>query len=235
VAVLKRIIKRLKRAYRGAQIVVRADAGFAVPSLYRFCEKEHIHYVIGLITNDRLREKGSGLLARAEHGFHETGTKQRLFGAFRYRADSWMRWRRVIVKAEYTDKGPNQRFVVTDLSLNPQRIYDEIYVLRGDIENRIKELKVELKADRLSCHRFLPNQFRLYLHVFAYCLFVLMRNHLKGTELERAQVNTLRIKLIKIGARIRETSRRIWVHLASGYPYRALFALMLGRIRVAPT
>jgi hypothetical protein len=235
VVVLKRIIKKLNRAYPGAQIVLRADAGFAIPSLYRFCEKEHIHYVIGLITNDRLRQKGAGLLARAEGAFSETGAKQRLFGAFRYRADSWMRWRRVIAKAEYTDKGPNQRFVVTDLSLNPQRIYDEIYVLRGDIENRIKELKLELKADRLSCHRFLPNQFRLYLHVFAYCLFLLMRKHLEGTELESAQVNTLRIKLIKIGARIRETSRRIWIHLASGYPYRSLFAVVLHRIRTAPT
>jgi hypothetical protein len=234
VAVLKRIIKKLKKAYPGVQILVRADAGFAVPSLYRFCEKERIHYAIGLITNDRLRQKGSGLLARAEHGFGETGTKQRLFGAFGYRADSWRRWRRVITKAEYTDKGPNQRFVVTDLSLNPQRIYDEIYVLRGDMENRIKELKLEIKADRLSCHRFLANQFRLYLHVFSYCLFLLMRRHLEGTELEAAQVGTLRVKLLKIGARIRETNRRIWVHLASGYPYRALFALILGRIRAAP-
>ena len=151
VAVLKRIIKRLKRAYGGAQIVLRADAGFAIPSLYRLCEKEHIHYVIGLITNDRLRAKGAGLLARAEDGFTETGTKQRLFGAFWYRADSWKRSRRVVAKAEYTEKGLNQRFVVTDFGLKPKRIYDDIYVLRGDIENRIKELKLELKADRLSC------------------------------------------------------------------------------------
>jgi len=235
VAVLKRIIKRLKRAYGGAQILLRADAGFAIPPLYRFCEKERIHYVIGLITNDRLRAKGARLLARAASRFTETGAKQRFFGAFWYRADSWRRSRRVIAKAEYTDKGPNQRFVVTDLSLIPQRIYDEIYVLRGDIENRIKELKLELKADRLSCHRFLANQFRLYLHVFSYCLFVLMRRHLEGTELQNAQVNTLRIKLIKIGARIRETSRRIWVHLASGYPYRSLLAVVLHRIRTAPT
>jgi hypothetical protein len=235
VAVLKRIIKRLKRAYGGAQIVLRADAGFAIPSLYRLCEKEHIHYVIGLITNDRLRQKGAGLLARAERGFTETQTKQRLFGAFWYRAESWKRSRRVVAKAEYTEKGLNQRFVVTDLGLKPKRIYDDIYVLRGDIENRIKELKLELKADRLSCHRFLPNQFRLDLHVFAYCLFLLMRKHLEGTELENAQVNTLRIKLIKIGARIRETSRRIWIHLASGYPYGSLFAALLHRIRTAPT
>lgn len=234
-AVLKRIIKRLKRAYPGAQIVLRADAGFAIPSLYRFCEKEDIHYVIGLITNDRLRAKGAGLLDRAEDGFTETGAKQRLFGAFWYRADSWKRSRRVVAKAEYTEKGQNQRFLVTDLGLKPERIYDDIYVLRGDIENRIKELKLELKADRLSCHRFLANQFRLHLHVFAYCLFLLMRKHLEGTELENAQVNTLRIKLIKIGARIRETSRRIWIHMASGYPYGSLFALVLHRIRTAPT
>ncbi len=235
VAVLKRIVKKLKKAYPGVQILLRADAGFAVPSLYRFCERERIHYVIGLITNERLKQKVAHLLAKAESKFHETGQKQRLFGAFGYRADSWRRWRRVIAKAEYMDKGPNQRFVVTDLSLNPQRIYDEIYVLRGDIENRIKELKLELKADRLSCHRFLSNQFRLYLHVFSYCLFLLMRRHLEGTELEGAQVGTLRVKLIKIGARIRETSRRIWVHLASAYPYRTLFALILGRIRASPT
>lgn len=235
VPVLKRIIKKLKKTYPEVPIVLRADAGFAVPSLYRLCEKERIHYVIGLISNDRLAKKGADLLARAERKFRETREKQRLFGAFGYRAGSWRRSRRVITKAEYMDKGPNQRFVVTDLSLNPQRIYDDIYVLRGDIENRIKELKLEIKADRLSCHRFLANQFRLYLHVFSYCLFLLMRRHLEGTELEAAQVGTLRIKLLKIGARIRETNHRIWVHLASGYPYRALFALILGRIRAAPT
>jgi hypothetical protein len=234
VAVLKRIVKKLKKAYPGVQILVRADAGFAVPSLYRFCERERIYYVIGLITNERLRQKATDLLAKAESKFHETGQKGRLFGAFGYRANSWRRWRRVVAKAEYLDKGPNQRFVVTNLSINPQRIYDEIYVLRGDIENRIKELKLELKADRLSCHSFFANQFRLYLHVFSYCLFLLMRRHLEGTELEAAQVGTLRVKLLKIGARIRETGRRIWVHLASGYPYGSLFSLILGRIRAAP-
>jgi hypothetical protein len=234
VAVLKRIIKKLKRCYPGVPIVLRADAGFAVPALYRLCEKEAIHYVIGLIPNDRLTRKGTKLLARAKERFQKTQDKQRLFGAFGYRAGSWKRFRRVVTKAEYTDKGPNQRFVVTDLSLSPQRIYDDIYVLRGEIENRIKELKLELKADRLSCHRFLSNQFRLYLHVFAYTLFLLMRRHLEGTELEAAQVGTLRVKLLKIGARIREKSRRVWVHLASGYPYRALFELVLGRIRAAP-
>lgn len=110
---------------------------------------------------------------------------------------------------QYTHLGANQRFVVTNLSRQAQFVYDNIYILRGDVENRIKESKLELKADRLSCHRFLANQFRLLLHTMAYCLFWLLRQHLHGTILETAQVNTLRLKLLRIGAPIRETSRRL--------------------------
>jgi hypothetical protein len=234
-AVLKRLLKRLMKTYPEAEIVLRADAGFAVPGLYRFCEKRRIHYVIGLITNDRLREKSAPLLARAQRLFDQTGQKQRLFGSFTYRAESWSRYRRVIAKAEYMEQGANQRFVVTNiLGLNPQRIYDAIYVLRGDAENRIKELKREVKADRLSCHRFLANQFRLFLHTAAYTLFWLLRDALKGTEFARAQVGTLRLTLFKIGARIRETSRRVWIHMASGYPYQRLFASAVETLKAAP-
>jgi hypothetical protein len=234
-AVLKRLIKRLKKTYPKAEIVLRADAGFAVPRLYSLCEKERIHYVIGLITNDRLKEKSAELLAKAKEQFEETGEKQRLFTSFNYRADSWSRYRRVVAKAEYMEKGSNQRFVVSNIFLNPQRLYDEIYVFRGDTENRIKELKLEIKADRLSCHRFSANQFRLFLHTFAYCLLWHLRDNLRGTELANAQVGTLRLKLLKVGARIRETSRRVWIHMASGYPYQALFNLALDRIKAAPT
>ena len=234
-AVLKRLVKKLKKAYPKAQILLRADAGFAVPRLYRFCEKRGISYTIGLISNDRLKAKASELLEKAKKQFDESKEKQRLFTSFNYRADSWSRYRRVICKVEYTDKGANQRFVVSNVFLKPHRLYDEIYVLRGDMENRIKELKLDLKADRLSCHRFVANQFRLFLHTFAYCLFWLLRDNLKGTELANAQAGTLRVKLLKIGARIRETSRRVWIHMASGYPYQALFALALKRIRAAPT
>ena len=234
-AVLKRLMKRLKKAYPEAEIVLRADAGFAVPRLYSLCEQEGIHYVIGLITNDRLKEKSAELLAKAKEQFEQSGEKQRLFTSFNYQADSWSRYRRVIAKTEYMDKGANQRFVVTNIALKPQRLYDEIYVLRGETENRIKELKLEIKADRLSCHRFLANQFRLYLHTFAYCLLWLLRENLQGTELANAQVGTLRVKLLKIGARIRESSRRVWIHLASGYPYQALFSLALQNVKAAPT
>lgn len=161
--------------------------------------------------------------------------KQRMFCSFRYRADSWLRARRVIAKVEHLDKGPSQRFVVTKIeTLKPQFLYDDFYVLRGEVENRIKELKVELCADRLSCHRFVANWFRLLLHTAAYCLFWLLRQHLGGTQLAVAQVGTLRLRLLKIGAQVRESTRRIWVRFASGYPYQELFAEVVHRLRQAP-
>ena len=190
--------------------------------------------MIGFITNNRVLEKAAPLLEKAQRRYQETGEKQRLFTSFSYQAESWDQTRRIIAKVEYTHLGANQRFVLTNLVRKPQFVYDDLYVLRGDVENRIKELKLDLKADRLSCHRFLANQFRLLLYTVAYCLFWLLRHHLKGTELATAQVNTLRLKLLKIGARIRETSRRIWVHLASGYPYRNLLAGLLQNLRASP-
>jgi hypothetical protein len=233
-AVLKRLIKKLKKAYPGALILFRADAGFAVPALYRYLERQEVRYVIGFITNNRVLAQAEPLLEKAQRQYQETGEKQRLFTSFSYQAESWTQPRRIIAKVEYTRLGANQRFVVTNLVRNPQFVYDDLYVLRGDVENRIKELKLDLKADRLSCHRFLANQFRLLLHTSAYILFWLLRRHLQGTELATAQVSTLRLKLLKIGARIRETSRRIWVHLASGYPYRDLLAGVLQNLRASP-
>ena len=234
-AVLKRLIKKLRKAYPKALILFRADAGFAVPALYDYLEGQpQTRYVIGFITNNRVLEKAAPLLEKAQRRYQETGEKQRLFTSFSYQAESWDQPRRIIAKVEYTHLGANQRFVLTNLVRKPQFVYDDLYVLRGDVENRIKELKLDLKADRLSCHRFLANQFRLLLYTVAYCLFWLLRHHLKGTELATAQVNTLRLKLLKIGARIRETSRRIWVHLASGYPYRNLLAGLLQNLRASP-
>lgn len=206
-----------------------------MPGLYRLCEQEKVHYLIGLVTNERLKAKGQALLEKARKGFEQSQEKQRLFTSFYYRAGSWKRRRRVIAKAEYTEKGSNQRFVVSNLYGAPGSLYDAIYIQRGDVENRIKELKVELKADRLSCHLFLANQFRLLLHVFAYSLCWLLRKELQGTELENAQVGTLRVKLFKIGARVKESTRRVWFHLASGYPYKELFTIALRGIRAAPT
>jgi len=234
-AVLKRVVARLREAWPGAAIFLRADAGFALPDLYDFCEEHDIRYVIGLITNDRLRKRVTDLARKVELDFQETSQKQREFTSFWHQAGSWPYSRRVVSKVERLDKGLNQRFVVTNLGLEPHIVYDWIYTQRGEAENRIKELKNQLKADRLSCHRFKANQFRLIMHTLAYCLFLLLRRHLAETELETAQVDTVRLKLLKIGARVRQTARKVWFHLASGYPYGELLARTLENIRAAPT
>lgn len=235
-ALLKRLIARLKAAWPKAKILFRGDAGFAIPGIYRLLEKKRVSYVIALITNDRLRRNLVKLAKEAKEVFGQTQQKQRLFTAFTHRAKSWKKRRRVVGKAEHQARGANQRFVVTNIhNLTPQHIYDEIYVLRGEAENRIKELKLYMACDRTSCHRFLANQFRLLLHTFAYCLVWHLRQYLTGTELAFASMHTLRLKLLKIGARIRETSRKVWFHMASGYPHKELFVLALENIRAAPT
>ena len=187
VAILKRLVHRLRQAYPEATILFRADAGFALPEMYDFLESNDIRYVIGLITNQRLRGSVTDLTSKVEHRFEETGQKQRDFTSFWYQAGSRPIRRRVVAKVERLTQGLNQRFVVTDLDVAPHFIYDWIYTQRGEAENRIKELKNQLKADRLSCHRFKANQFRLLLHTLAYCLFLLLRRHLEDTELETAQ------------------------------------------------
>ncbi len=233
-SVLKRLVKRLKKAYPGTPIVLRADAGFGVPALYRFCEQQGVYYTIGLITNKRLKARSAALLATAKQSFEQTGQKQRLFTSFAYRAGSWNRHRRAVAKVECMPQGGNQRFVVTNMPTDAQALYDQIYVHRAETENRIKELKLYLKADRLSCHNFMANQFRLLLHTFAYCLLWALRQHLQDTELASASMDSLRLKLLKIGARVKQSCRKVWLHFASGYPYQDLYATVLYRIRPAP-
>jgi DDE family transposase len=170
VAVLKRIVGRLREAWPSVEIEIRADAGFAVPEIYEYCEREGIGYTIGLISNPRLEALAQDLLGRAKRESEEReGEKVRLVSSTSYRALSWERSRRVIYKAEVLEKGTNTRFVVTSHSDEPERLYNW-YVRRGESENHIKDFKLALKADRLSCHRFLANQFRLLLHAMAYWL-----------------------------------------------------------------
>lgn len=235
VAILQRIVRCLRRAYPEALIVIRADAGFAVPALYDYCERQGLGFVIGLITNDRLRQRCADLAAEVEADFNSSGQKQRRFMSFDHQALSWPHPRRVVAKVERLEKGQNRRFVVTNLAAEARAVYDHLYVLRGEVENRIKELKQGVFADRLSCHRFGANQFRLLMHTAAYVLFWLLRRHLRGTELETAQVTTLRLKLIKIGGLVKQTTRRIWFRLAGGYPYQGLIAHALQSLQAAPT
>jgi hypothetical protein len=223
VALLKRLVGLLRSAWPGVEVELRADAGFAVPAVYDYCEAEGIRYTIALITNSRLKELASSLLEEAEHRYeHERGRKVRLLSEGHYQARSWQIERRVVYKAEVMEEGTNTRFVVTNKPDEPDELYAH-YTERGETENRIKDLKVELKADRLSCHRFVANQFRLLLHAAAYWLMDTLRKKLVDGGIERMQLDTLRLKLVKIGGRVRELLTKVRVHLASGHPGRYLW------------
>ncbi len=223
-AVLKRIVGRLRDEWPGVVIEIRADAGFAVPEVYEFCEREGIDYTIGLIRNPRLEALAEPLLERAKReSERRAGEKVRLVSDTPYQALSWGRSRRVIHKAEVLEKGTNTRFVVTSRSHEePKRLYDW-YVGRGETEGWIKDFKRALKADRLSCHRFWANQFRLLLHAAAYWLLDTLRRKLVAAGVSRMQLDTLRLRLIKIGGRVRQLLTKVRLYLASGHPGRRLW------------
>jgi hypothetical protein len=223
-AVLKRIVRKLREAWgQGLHIEIRADAGFAVPEIYAYCEKESIGYTIGLISNPRLEELAQDLLERAKRESEEReGEKVRLVSSGSYRALSWEHSRKVVYKAEVLEKGQNTRFVVTSRSDEPEELYDW-YVRRGEAEGWIKDFKRSLKADRLSCHRFFANQFRLILHAAAYWLLDALRRKLVEAGVRRMQLDTLRLLLIKIGGRVRQLLTKVRLHLASGHPGQRLW------------
>jgi hypothetical protein len=204
---------------------VRGDSGFARWRMLRWCEDQEVHYLVGFGKNSRLLAKAQRWMSRAAKGFARTGQKQRVFGEIKYAAWSWDRARRVLVKAEHTDKGSNPRYVLTNLTGAPQALYDEVYCARGEMENRIKEQQLGLFADRTSCHDWWANQFRLLLSSCAYVLLEAVRRlGLAGTELARAQAGTIRLKLLKIGAVVLRNTRRVRLLLSSSYPYQEIFA-----------
>jgi hypothetical protein len=227
-SVLKRVVRRLRQAWgRGLEIEIRADAGFAIPEIYDYCEREAIGYTIGLISNPRLEALAQELLGRAQRESEEhEGEKVRLLSSASYRAESWEHSRRVIYKAEVLQKGTNTRFVVSTRSDEPEELY-EWYVRRGEAEGWIKDFKRALKADRLSCHRFMANQFRLLLHVAAYWLLDTLRTKLVESGLKPMQLDTLRLFLVKIGGRVRELLTKVRLHLASGHPGQRLWHVLL--------
>jgi hypothetical protein len=217
VALLKRIVGGLRERWPEVEIEVRADAGFAVPAVYDYCEEESVTYTVGLVSNPRLEEIAENLLAEAKEGYEAQGEKVRLFSEDLYGARSWEKRRRVVYKAEAMEKGTNTRFIVSTRTDEPQTLY-EWYVRRGESENWIKDFKVHLKADRLSCHRFVANQFRLLLAAAAYWLLDTLRRKLVAGGARRMQLDTLRLTLIKIGGRVRELLMKVRLHLASGHP-----------------
>lgn len=235
VALLKRIVTRLRERWPEVQIEIRADAGFAVPALYDYCEREGIIYTIALITNPRLLEMAEDLLEEAKESYEEPGgktNKAKLFSEGVYAAASWERGRRVVYKAEVMERGTNRRFVLTTRNDKPKALY-EFYARRGEAENWIKDFKLHMKADRLSCHRFIANQFRLLLHTAAYWLLDTLRRKLVQSGVQRMQLDTLQLYLIKIGGRVRELQTKIRLHLASGHPGQGLWHALSGAFRGA--
>ena len=223
VPVLKQVARAMRARWPGVAIEVRSDAGGATPAIYAFCEREQIGYTIGLIPNRRLTALAAPLVAQAAQQRTESGTATvRLVDDLTYQAGSWPQARRVVVKAEALAKGPNTRFVVTSRDDPPEALYDW-YVDRGEAEGWIKDLKGACVADRLSDHRFWANQFRLLLHAAAYWLLDTLRRWLTHLAVPRMQLDTLRLRLLKLGGRVWELGDRVRLRLASSHPGQFLW------------
>jgi len=235
---LERLVKQIRQAWPEVRIVVRADSGFCREELMTWCEANAVDYVLGLAKNERLGAEIAAELAQAAEQYQQTGQAARIFKEFRYQTrESWARARRVVAKAEHLEKGANPRFVVTSMPSQEwaaRALYEELYCARGEMENRIKE-QLMLFADRTSTAYLRSNQIRLYFSSVAYVLMqALRRLGLQGTEWAHAQCTTLRLKLLKIGALIRITVRKVWVSMATGYPYPERFRQIYAQLRAVP-
>jgi hypothetical protein len=233
---IKRIVTQLRAAWPEMKIVLRGDSGFCRNELMSWCEANRVEFVFGMARNQRLRKIIGAQMHAATGQWNRTGKPARVFTEFQYRTKKtkkggWDRERRVVAKAEHIDGKENPRFIVTSLTDEGRKLYEEIYCVRGDMENRIKE-QFSLFADRVSAETIRANQMRLYLSAMAYILVSgLRRLGLKATELAEAQVSTIRTKLLKIGAQIRVTVRKVWVSMASSYPWQGLYQQVWENLR----
>lgn len=217
-SLLRGAARLLRERFPNIKIILRADAGFGVARVIHFCERRQLKFVLGLSKNNRLQTLSTPVQMDAALKYRWAGDGCREFGEFSYKAGTWRNRHRVIIKAEITRGELNPRYVVTsDTSLTPEEVYS-YYCGRGDQENRIKEFKNDISGGRTSCHRFLANQFRLSLHVAAGALMGLIQQALAGTQWAKAQVQTIRLRILKVAVRIVETSRRIWLHLPTCFP-----------------
>uniref|UniRef100_UPI0025F37E0B IS1380 family transposase n=1 Tax=Thiohalocapsa sp. TaxID=2497641 RepID=UPI0025F37E0B len=236
---LTRIVAQLRAAWPKVRIIIRGDSGFCREEIMAWCEAEGVEFVLGLAKNNRLNALSLRWRIEAQQAFLETCEPSRVFGELKYRTlKTWSRGRRVVVKAEHLAKGANPRYVVT--SLNPKEadartLYEDLYCARGDMENRIKEQQLELFADRLSAQTMRANQLRLTLSTLAYTLLVALRNlALQDTELERATPGNIRTRLLKVGAQVRVSVRRVVVALSEAFPAQDIFVQAARNLAVVP-
>ncbi len=230
------IVERIRARWPKTRIVIRADSGFCRDAILSWCEGNGVDYVIGLARNERLIAMSQYHLGLAQCAYAASLKSERRYGELRYETiDTWSRSRRVVLRAEHSRLGDNPRYVVTSFSeveLDAKKLYEELYCARGDMENRIKEQQLGLFADRVSAQTMAANQVRLYCASIAYTLMVALRRiALEGTDLARAQCDTIRLRLFKVDAQIRTSVRRVWVSLSQAFPLQELFAEALARLR----
>ena len=223
--VLKYLVKRLREAWgNNLKITFRGDTGFMRKKILRWCEEHQVKYITGYSNHSGIKEITAEFRQKVAQDFKETGEDQRQFMEFGYRTKEGVKFRKIITKVEYTERGENTRCIVTNLEGDPQELYDQQYSARGDMENRIKEQQLGLFADRTSTSKWWSNQLRLLLSTFAYILMDKLRTQaLKGTSWVKKQCTTLQVKLIKIGAVMTRNTRRIRIHLSSAYPHQDIF------------
>jgi len=230
-AILALLVKALRRAFPRVRLIFRGDSGFCRWRMLSWCERHDVGYIVGIARNRRLQALVEPWMRAAEAYSAAVGETVRWISEFHYGAETWDRQRRVIAKLEVTGLGRNPRFVVTNLRGEPARLYDRLYCARGEMENRIKEQQLDLFADRTSCHHWWANQFRVLLSSLAYVLMESLRRlALRGTDLARAYVGSIRLKLLKIGAVILRNTRRVRFLLSSHYPEQDLFRRVAARL-----
>jgi hypothetical protein len=225
IGVLRRLLPLLRKGFPKAQIFVRLDAGFCAPEILEYLDSERLFYAVGFGKNPVLNRIAAPLMNQVRRASRESNKTEKRFTSTTYRARSWSKTRTVVIKAEVTriagrEPRDNPRYVVTNIPQGPQALYEEFYCQRGEFENRIKELKHGLKIDRTSCSKFQANQFRLLLTLAAYLLLQEVRFKARFTSLARATVSTLRLQLIKVGARVTSSVRRIFIELPRAYPFQ---------------
>ena len=244
VMILKRLVPAIRKAWPAADIFLRGDSHFSAPEVHAFCDAHDVSYVLGQAGNAVLKQHAAPLLAQAQ-ALHRAATEKkpaaapdetmRLFTSFFYQADTWAKPRRIVCKVEVSDQGDNLRFMVTSLqSSQPSFLYRTIYCARGRMENYIKDHKTFLHSDRTSCHTFEANQFRLFLHSAAYVLLqALEENGLEHTAWRQVQFNTLQLRLLKVGAKVRELKTQIKFHFPTSFPLKQLYRQILFNLNMA--
>ena len=231
-AIIKRVVTLIRAAWPKVGIIIRGDSHFATPELFAWCDSHNVKYILGLTSNSVLTARADNALLAARRDYTMSGTKTRTFRETTYQAGTWHRELRVIIMAEVSTQGDNIRFIVTSMeSSQPSFMYETVYCGRGQMENFIKDHKLALKSGRTSCHSFLANCFRLMLHSAAYIIFHAFREKaLAGTEFAKAQFDTIRLRLLKIGVQVKEMKTKLHFILPSSYPLKNVFVTIYNKI-----